>query len=210
MHLTENHSDPFDSSLISTWFEKRGYEIVKEVPLGGKIPDVLALKAEIAIVEVKKRAEEVREAIDQCLHYLNECNKVYIALPSKELEKLNDDTKSTLKSYGIGLISLSRKKVQVVIEAGTNKSSIFNLLMGLRKKEFTSRMIKEDLKARIMKILERHQEGITILDISKILGVNRNTVTKYIYELSGAGMITQRKVGTAKLCFLAKKEGGIA
>ncbi|MEM5853468.1 MAG: helix-turn-helix domain-containing protein [Candidatus Aenigmatarchaeota archaeon] len=206
--MTENHSDSFDTLHISTWLEKQGYEIAKDLPLGGKIPDVLALKTEITAIEVKKRAEEVQEAIDQCLHYLNECNKVYVALPSKELEKLNDDTKSTLKSHGIGLISVSRKKVQVVIEAVTNKSSIFNLLMGLRKKELTNRMIKEDLKARIMKILERHQEGITILDISKILGVNRNTVTKYIYELSGAGMITQRKVGTAKLCFLAKKEKG--
>ena len=29
-------------------------------------------------------------------------------------------------------------------------------------------------------------------------------ITKYIYELSGAGIIVQRKIGTAKLCFLAK------
>lgn len=191
-------------SPISLWFEKQGYEIAKEIPVGGKIPDVLALKSEVVAVEVKKRAEEVPEAIGQCLHYLNECNKVYITLPSKELEKLNDFTKSTLKSHGIGLISISGKKLQVVFDAAESKVSIFKLLMSLKKKELANRSRKE-LKQQIVKILEERQEGLTILSISKILGINRATVTKYIYELSGAGVISYRKIGTAKLCFLTKR-----
>jgi Mn-dependent DtxR family transcriptional regulator len=68
-------------------------------------------------------------------------------------------------------------------------------------------MVENNIRERIIEILKKNTEGLTILDISRILGVNRGTVTKYIYELSGANLITHRKIGTAKLCFLAKKGG---
>lgn len=66
-------------------------------------------------------------------------------------------------------------------------------------------MVDSKIRERVVETLKKHPEGLTILDISKILGTNRNTVTKYIYELSGAGLIEHRKIGTAKLCFLSKK-----
>ena len=55
---------------------------------------------------------------------------------------------------------------------------------------------------RIVQLLKKHPQGLTITDISNFLGLNRNTVTKYIYELSGAGVIVQRRIGAAKLCYL--------
>jgi len=67
-------------------------------------------------------------------------------------------------------------------------------------------MPENNLRERIVDILREHKEGLTILDISKRLDTNRNTVTKYIYELSGAGIIQHRNIGTAKLCFLTEKK----
>jgi len=68
----------------------------------------------------------------------------------------------------------------------------------------------EDFRGRITSLLYKNPQGLTILEIANSLNTHRNTITKYIYELSGAGVIIQRKISTAKLCFLAKnvKRGG--
>jgi len=65
-------------------------------------------------------------------------------------------------------------------------------------------MAENEIRERMVELLEAHPEGMTILGIAQALELNRNTVTKYIYELSGAGIIVQRKVGSAKLCFVPK------
>lgn len=61
---------------------------------------------------------------------------------------------------------------------------------------------KNNVKERIKEALVRHPGGLTILDIARFTGFHRHTVTKYIYELLGAGVICQRSVSTAKLCYL--------
>lgn len=64
--------------------------------------------------------------------------------------------------------------------------------------------MENHFRERIVDILRKNPDGLTILDISTALNANRNTITKYIYELSGLGVISQRKIGTAKLCFIGK------
>jgi hypothetical protein len=44
-----------------------------------------------------------------------------------------------------------------------------------------------------------------ILDISRMINVSRVTVSKYIYVLTLEDIVSQRRIGAAKLCFL--KEG---
>jgi len=66
-------------------------------------------------------------------------------------------------------------------------------------------MVENSIREKIIEVLKKNPQGLTIMDISKILEINRATITKYLYELSGAGVVTHRKIGTAKLCFLAKK-----
>ena len=68
-------------------------------------------------------------------------------------------------------------------------------------------MEKNKIRDSVIEILRKNPNGLTILDISKMLGINRNTITKYVYELSGAEMITYRKIGPAKLLTLSKKGG---
>lgn len=55
---------------------------------------------------------------------------------------------------------------------------------------------------KIVKILEEHPEGLSITEIAEILKLHRHTTIKYIYQLIGANIISQRKVGPVKLCYL--------
>jgi len=64
---------------------------------------------------------------------------------------------------------------------------------------------KNNLKEKIVKILSERVEGLSILEISSLAGSHRHTVTKYIHELIGAGLIYQRDLGTVKLHYLKDK-----
>jgi len=61
-----------------------------------------------------------------------------------------------------------------------------------------------DIKAKIVESLAKHPEGLTFTQISIELGMHRHTVTKYIYELKGEGLIFVRDLRTLKLCYLKK------
>ena len=64
---------------------------------------------------------------------------------------------------------------------------------------------RNNVKSRVKRVLLKHPEGLTILEITKLVGVHRHTVTKYVYELIGAGVIHLREVGPAKLCYLKER-----
>jgi len=60
----------------------------------------------------------------------------------------------------------------------------------------------ERLKEQTLSILKTHPEGLTIRSLSEIIGVHRQTITKYVFELKGAGIIHRRRVGSATLHYL--------
>jgi len=62
-----------------------------------------------------------------------------------------------------------------------------------------------DKKQAIIELLKKHPEGLTLQKIAQLTNMNRLTATKYVHELIGAGIIYQRKVGVAKLCYLKEK-----
>jgi len=64
---------------------------------------------------------------------------------------------------------------------------------------------KKDPKKTIIEVLKSHPEGLTLQRISELSGMSRLTATKYVHELMGAGVIYQRKVGIAKLCYLKER-----
>ncbi|MFW9852799.1 MAG: helix-turn-helix domain-containing protein [Candidatus Thorarchaeota archaeon] len=66
-------------------------------------------------------------------------------------------------------------------------------------------MNSEDPRKSILEALRKHPEGLTLLSLAKVTGLHRHTVTKYVHELLGAGIIFQRTVGVAKLCYLKEK-----
>ncbi len=63
-------------------------------------------------------------------------------------------------------------------------------------------MQENNFRERIIENLKYHPEGLTILNIAGITRINRATVSKYIFGLVSEGLVTQRRVGTAKLCYL--------
>ena len=63
------------------------------------------------------------------------------------------------------------------------------------------------IKEKIIYVLKEHPEGLHILGLTPFVGAHRHTVTKYIHELMGAGVIYQREIGTVKLCYLSPKFG---
>ena len=65
-------------------------------------------------------------------------------------------------------------------------------------------MKKNDVRKRIIEVLKKHPEGLSISEIAKAVGIHRINVSKYIYQLIGSGVIYERKVGAAKLCYLKK------
>jgi DNA-binding IclR family transcriptional regulator len=60
------------------------------------------------------------------------------------------------------------------------------------------------LKKRIVEILREHPEGLTIQDLAKITGAHRQTVTKYVLWLDGAGIVYRRRIGAITLQYLKK------
>jgi len=66
----------------------------------------------------------------------------------------------------------------------------------------------ERLKRITLSILNKHPEGLTIRTLSEMIGVHRQTITKYVLELKGAGIIYRRKIGPAILHYLKERYPG--
>lgn len=64
---------------------------------------------------------------------------------------------------------------------------------------------KKEPKKTIVNVLKKHPEGLTLQKTANLSDMSRLTATKYIHELMGEGIIFQRKVGIAKLCYLKER-----
>jgi DNA-binding IclR family transcriptional regulator len=62
--------------------------------------------------------------------------------------------------------------------------------------------MKEKNKRKIIEALRGNPKGLIIRDISRITGKNRATIAKYVCDMVSEGLIEQREVGPAKLCYL--------
>ena len=58
---------------------------------------------------------------------------------------------------------------------------------------------EKKIKRAILNFLKKHREGLTITDVSRLLGIHYITATKYLAVLEAEGKLTHRKVGMAKL-----------
>ena len=57
-------------------------------------------------------------------------------------------------------------------------------------------------------LLKKHSEGLTIIEISNLLKISRNTVAVALAELKGSESIRIRPVGRAKLHYWLENEKG--
>jgi DNA-binding IclR family transcriptional regulator len=67
-------------------------------------------------------------------------------------------------------------------------------------------MSANNIEEDILKLLEKHPEGMTIMHISKALNTPRQTISKYVYALISRDLVEQREVGRAKVCFLKRRK----
>ena len=62
-------------------------------------------------------------------------------------------------------------------------------------------MSKKEL---VIQLLKKETDGLTIIEIAKILKISRNTVAVALAELKGAELVRIRPVGMAKLHYWKK------
>ncbi len=60
-------------------------------------------------------------------------------------------------------------------------------------------------KELVIGLLKKHKEGLTVVEIARILKFSRNTIAVYLAGLKGEGKIWIRNIGMAKLNYW--KEG---
>jgi len=65
-----------------------------------------------------------------------------------------------------------------------------------------SALMEHTKKERIIELLSENTDGHTVIEISRVLGVSRNTAPVILAELKGEGKIRIRNVGKAKLHYL--------
>jgi Holliday junction resolvase len=200
---------------IFQWLKEQGYEYTWNFKIGTKTPDIIAFKEkEIAMFEIKKHATEVSKAVGQCLFYLQNANKAYVILPRKEIKKVRLESFELLKKYGIGLVQ-ANKDIKIIIEPKFFQNSNEEVIKKLKSKSLSrihfsrndmlsQRGFKREIKDKIFKTLSKHPEGLTFTQIAVEMRMHRHTVTKYIYELKGEGIVFVRDLKTLKLCYLKK------
>jgi len=200
---------------IFQWLKEQGYEYTWNFKIGTKTPDIIAFKEkEIAMFEIKKHATEISKAMGQCLFYLQNANKAYVILPRKEIKKVRLESFELLKKYGIGLVQ-ANKDIKIIIEPKFFQNSNEEVIKKLKSKSLSrihfsrndmlsQRGFKRVIKDKIFKTLSKHNEGLTFSQIATQLGMHRHTITKYVYELKGEGIVFVRDLRTLKLCYLKK------
>ncbi|MDD4127726.1 MAG: histidine kinase dimerization/phosphoacceptor domain -containing protein [Methanomicrobium sp.] len=70
-----------------------------------------------------------------------------------------------------------------------------------------SRQIEESKRelSRVMELLKEEPRGLSITDISRLLNMNRNSVSKYLNMLLISGHVDMRSIGVAKVYFLSHR-----
>lgn len=64
---------------------------------------------------------------------------------------------------------------------------------------------EEKIKEKIVETVRKHPEGLTILELAKIIGAHRQTITKYVLVLEATEVIYRRRVGSATLHYLQEQ-----
>lgn len=190
---------------IQKWLEDKGYVCFSNISIGGKFPEIVALNNnDIIAVSIKNQRLEVTKAIGQALHFMQKANIVYVALPKEESEFVSKETKNTLRSAGIGLMT-AFPTVNVDIEPKKVKRTNSDLVKRLKADVTLDKKPGENhVRERILDLLRDHPEGLPILTISKHMNVTRQTASKYVLALISEGIVKIRKVGPAKLCYLKR------
>jgi len=65
--------------------------------------------------------------------------------------------------------------------------------------------MKKGKKELVKEVLKKNTDGLTVVEISRILKFSRNTIAVALAELKGEGLIRIRPIGKAKLNYWGGK-----
>ncbi len=192
---------------VEKWLVEKGYACFNNASIGGKFPDIVALKGgKLIAVEAKNNALEIPIALGQCLFYLVGANEAYIAIPYQEHHLISDGTLKVLKSNGIGLLGCSKSGVKIILRGNfkrKNNSAFIDSLRNRTQKNRTkiknSREFMEKIKNALLK------QPMTVEEISRYFNINRITASKYLAIAEARGSVKYRLIGNAKLFSVVKK-----
>ncbi|MBI5347011.1 MAG: winged helix-turn-helix transcriptional regulator [Candidatus Aenigmarchaeota archaeon] len=193
--------------VIEKWLVEKGYACFNNASIGGKFPDIVALKdGKLIAVEVKNNALEIPVALGQCLFYLVEANEAYIAIPYQEHALISDGTLEVLKSNSIGLLGCSKSDVKIILKGDfkrKNNSAFIDSLRNRTQKNRTKIKNSQEFMKKIKRALLK--QPMTVEEISRCFNINRATASKYLAVMEMGGLIKCRMIGNAKLFSVVKK-----
>ncbi|MCD6477795.1 MAG: winged helix-turn-helix transcriptional regulator [Candidatus Aenigmarchaeota archaeon] len=64
----------------------------------------------------------------------------------------------------------------------------------------------DEVSSQILKILRDNKNGLTISNISQMIGIYRSTASKYLLALQREGLVASKKVGPAKIYYIPRKK----
>lgn len=194
------HSDYVD--LIRNWLESEKYIHLENIPVGGKFPDIVALKSkEVTSIEVKVNAQEITKAIGQCLFHSLESNKLFVSIPLNEYELVPENAKKIMKENNIGILGCNKNNVKILINSKYVEKNNSSLIEKINEKIKNGvRPAIRDQKDFIRELKKSLSiQPMTIDEISKYLGIHRVTASKYLAVMEAKGIVKRRDIGKAKL-----------
>ena len=78
-------------------------------------------------------------------------------------------------------------------------------MISINAQSCTATRMAKDKKELVIELLKKNTEGLTVIEISKLLGISRNTSAVALAGLEGAGLIRVRAIGRAKLNYLKER-----
>jgi predicted nucleotidyltransferase len=201
------------SPSVKEYFESKGWKVIENVKLRGRIPDIIAIRdKKITVVELKAEHGSLENAVSRILHFKRAVDFSYLALPKGRISKPLIDS---LHNFGIGLISVDGKAIEIVKPVkGSPLPSVQRKLFGKSAKKakvMSSRSSLEHLfKGRglvlILKLLYLSPgDEFHVNEIARRTGLSAPHVATELKVLLQMGLVNRRDQGNLAIYASNKK-----
>lgn len=194
------------ASKVGEYFEGRGWKVLREVKLRGRIADIVATKdGEIAVVEVKGSLGDARLGLEKTLHNKHAANLAYLAVPK---ERGDRETVTACRSLGIGLILVDGGVREVVRPVhGEALASVQKAILHVRPKgrqtvlkSSLERLFRSRAQILILKLLFLNPASeFHLNDIARRTGLAPSVAAKECALLLSLGLVRRTTRGNMTL-----------
>ncbi len=197
---------------VEGYFASRGWKVLREVKVRGRVADIVAVKGDdIAVVEVKASAGNIHSGIEQALHQKRAVNFSYLVIPK---ERASHSVVNTCKNLGIGLLLLNDGVKEAIKPVrGEALASVRAKILRVRPTKRVKMSVKSSLE-----YLFRTKGQILILklfflnpgkefyltDIARRIGLSPSYVAKELHKIGRLGLVSRREEGNLVLFKAAK------